>query len=134
MQNNSQMKDRNDAIMMKKGQMTPEAYLNNYSELCYLQEFPLIKQVCTELQTRFKEICYTEYDNVLQQMADLLEIDAQLQMFLEFFRHDFFKEIELAEEEIVKMIKKDKNVYYRQVAGIGTNQKAPHGLIYLSEK
>ncbi|MFS1086640.1 hypothetical protein ACFC90_08125 [Enterococcus casseliflavus] len=120
--------------MMKKGQMTPEAYLNNYSELCYLQEFPLIKQVCTELQTRFKEICYTEYDNVLQQMADLLEIDAQLQMFLEFFRHDFFKEIELAEEEIVKMIKKDKNVYYRQMAGIGTNQKAPHGLIYLSEK
>ena len=43
--------------MMKKGQMTPEAYLTNYSELCYLQEFPLIKQVCTELQTRFKEIC-----------------------------------------------------------------------------
>jgi hypothetical protein len=55
-------------------------------------------------------------------------------MFLDFFRHDFFKEIELAEEEIVEMIKKDKNVYYRQMAGIGTNQKAPHGLIYLSEK
>ncbi|MFB8590992.1 hypothetical protein ACFC53_14195 [Enterococcus casseliflavus] len=47
---------------------------------------------------------------------------------------DIFIEIELAEEEIVKMIKKDKNVYYRQMAGIGTNQKAPHGLIYLSEK
>ncbi len=77
--------------MMKKGHVTPEAYLKNYSELCYLQEYPLIKQVCTELQTRFKEICYTKYENVLQQIADLLEIDAQLQMFLDFFDMIFLR-------------------------------------------
>lgn len=111
--------------MMKKGHMTPEAYLKNYSELCYLQEFPLIKQVCTELQTRFKEICYTEYDNVLQQMADLLEIDAQLQMFLDFFRHDFFKEIELAEEEIVEMIKKTKMSITDKWQGSAQTRKRP---------
>lgn len=119
--------------MIKKEHVTPEAYLKHYDELCQLEDFPLISQVCKDLQKRFKEICYTEYSNVLQQITDLLEVDAQLQMFLDFFRHDFFKESDLVEEDIIEMIKKDKNVYYRQLAGIGINKKAPKGLIYLSE-
>lgn len=120
--------------MKQKGYDTPEKYLKTYTELCHLNDLPLIKQVSLNLQSRFKNICYTSYDNVLQQFAELLEIDAQLQMYLELYQHEFFKELDLAEEEIVKMIQKDKNVYYRQLAGIGTNQQAPKGLIFLSEK
>lgn len=128
------MKIRNDAIMIKNGYEKPESYLRNFKELYQLHEFPLIQQVCIDLQKQFKEVSYTRYDNVLQQFSDLLEIDAQLQMFFDFCKHDFFKEIQLGEKEIVEMIQKDKNVYYRQLSGIGTNQDAPKGIIYLSER
>lgn len=120
--------------MNKKKPLTPETYIENYDQLNQLYDYPLINQICTNLQGKFIEVCNMQYDNILQQMSDLLEIDAQLQMFLDFFKYDFFKEIELAENEVIEMIHKDKNVYYRQLSGIGTNEKAPIGLIYLSEK
>ncbi|PQF23835.1 DUF7006 family protein [Enterococcus mundtii] len=120
--------------MIKKVQVTPATYLKNYEELCHLQDFPIIQQVCIELHQKFVVICRTPYDNILEQFAELLEIDAQLQMFLDFLQHGFFEETGLAEEEVVEMILKDKNVYYRLLTGIATNQKAPKGLIYLSEK
>lgn len=120
--------------MKKNSYETPESYLLNFTELYQLNEFPLIQKTCLDLRENFRRISYAKYDNILQQIADLLDIDAQLQLFYEFRQNDLFKEFNITEEEVVKMIEQDKNVYYRQLAGIGTNQSAPIGIIYLSEK
>lgn len=119
--------------MTRKNQVTPDIFLKNYINLFQLQDFPLIKQFCLDLKEEFKVICFRKYDNILQQISELLEIDAQLQMFLDVFKYDFFRELNLTEEQIIEMIQHDKNMYYRQLVGLGINQNAPTGLIFLSE-
>lgn len=95
------MKGRNDITMKKKDYVTPETYIKNYTELSTLNDFPLVQKACLELQKHFIGICHTKCDNILQQISELLEIDAQLQMYLEFFQHDFFEEGKLVEEDII---------------------------------
>ena len=72
----------------------------------------------------------------LLEMGWLLEIDAQVQFLIELaetLKSNFEDEFGLSEEEIIKMIKSNKNSFYRELTGYTNKDNPTWSLICLSE-
>lgn len=100
------------------------------------KECPKIKGFYEELCTRFKEILAEQTDNYFLQLGQLLAVDAQIQILMELIglvKESLLVDFQMTEEEIIRMIQKDKNVFYRELTGRRVTEEPKWGLIYLSE-
>lgn len=106
------------------------------SHTTIFEECPKIKYFYEELCTRFKQILAEQTENYFIQLGQLLAIDAQIQILMEltgFGKESLLADFQMSEEEIIQMIKKDKNVFYRELTGGRVTEEPKWGLIYLSE-
>ncbi|MBW9323950.1 hypothetical protein FG877_10405 [Enterococcus casseliflavus] len=119
----------------------PDDYLVHSTELLtksgVLADYPKISTYYQHLCEAFKDKYCDRSKNVFAQLSELLSVDAQIQILLDLTentRTDLCKEIGMNEEEIITMIQRDKNYYYRELTGLSVNQEPRWGLIYLSEE
>lgn len=118
----------------------PDEYLAHSSRILtqttLLQECPKIKCFYEDLCTSFKQLVEGQADNYFLQLGQLLAIDAQIQILLELTyiaKESYMNDFQMTEEEIIAMIQKDKNVFYRELTGGRVTEEPKWGLIYLSE-
>ena len=71
---------------------------------------------------------------MFEQLQELLGIDAQLQILYEMAECIESLKLEMNEEKIIEMIKRDSFSFYRERIGLTKKDPIPRGLIYLSEK
>lgn len=118
----------------------PEDYLE-YSEQLLIdigifKIYPKLSAFYYDLCKEFKLVYYKSDISTFGKWGCLLEIDAQVQILIdlaETLKANFKDEFGLAEEEIIKMIKSDKNSFYRELTGYKNKDNPPWSLIYLSE-
>lgn len=120
---------------------TPEEYLNyskqtliktNVPETC-----PKIFDYYQELYEQFVASFYEKEVTLFVRWGKLLGLDAQIQILLELTRmtqSNLAQDLDMSEEEIIRMIRHDKSCFYRELTGGNTLQKPRWGLIYLSEE
>ena len=122
--------------MSKKFVPKPQEYLSYYDKLLGINaekiKFPLLSKFYLEIRNTFELTLRKEYSHLFDQMAEILDLDAQLQMLAHLIQ-DESSIHHLSEAEVIDMIKKDKQYYYREVSGYRMNRPAPWGLMYLSE-
>ncbi|MDA9460190.1 DUF7006 family protein [Enterococcus mundtii] len=114
-----------------------EEYLKHYREFtenCFSNEYPLLDSFYKELHHRFLKVASQKEGQVFAQLRELLAIDAQLQILYEMAEYIESLKLEMNEEKIVEMIKRDSESFYRERMGLTKKDPIPRGLIYLSEK
>lgn len=87
------------------------------------------QNLCALFQEHIQHMC-ADFFNTLKQ---LLSLDAQLQLLVEWVTTIKFENIGYSEDEILKLIQIDKNSYYRELFGMTKNQRPPWNLMCLSE-
>ena len=114
-----------------------EEYLKHYREFmenCFSINYPLLASFYKELHHRFLEVVSQKDGPVFEQLQELLGIDAQLQILYEMAECIESLKLEMNEEKIIEMIKRDSFSFYRERIGLTKKDPSPRGLIYLSEK
>lgn len=119
----------NEALRVK-------AYLRNYEDkFNEIESFITLEnayQKYISLCNEFEKIYIMKFENLFEQIAKLLEIEAQLQLLLVWFGSSDWK-VFSNEEKILEYIESDKNCYYRELVDTSLTE-IPKGIIYLSEK
>lgn len=96
---------------------------NDYSQLFIY--YKGLKQSFIEISEGMDKV------TTLKQFAELLDIDAQLQLLKLW--SDNLEKFPYAQEEIIKIILNDKGVYYKELLGVSMDQDELNILIYLSD-
>lgn len=68
----------------------------------------------------------------VQTAQQLLAIDAQIQILIEYLRWDLLKVY--SEEEVIQRLKEDSGCYYREKTGLRSSDAIPLGIMYLGDR
>jgi hypothetical protein len=117
---------------------TVEDYLVYYEKVIDWQkikiEFPrthaLYENLCNHFRLEYEQASR----NFFHSLRQLLAIDAQLQILVQLFKSEQEWTFFIDDEEIVDMISRDKNSFYRETIGLKKNAWIPWGLMFLSEQ
>lgn len=125
-------------MMELKNVQTAEEYLIYYEEAIEWDQvvklFPKTYALYQTLGDQFRKEYRQASKQLFHSLRKLLEIDAQLQILVQLFQREQDWSFMMADEELVEMIIRDKKSFYRENAGLRTNDQAPWGLMYLSEQ
>lgn len=124
--------------------MLAESFENPDAYLAYSQKvlgdcegkYQKIAVYFRELSLQFRTTFYDQEVSLFIKMGRLLAIDAQLIMLNELFEGDSIEvlnDLGMNEEEVIEMIKQDKDCFYREITGESRLVEPKHRLIYLSE-
>lgn len=127
-------------IMLADKLNTPEDYLA-YSRN-RLRETGL-KEVYLKISTFYEALCdqftatfYDPEQTPFVKWGNLLNIDAQIQILLEFAERaekEYVESFGLSEDELIQIIQKDKSTFFWELTGGRINQAPKWGLIFLGE-
>jgi hypothetical protein len=127
--------------MLAESIHTPKEYLaysKQVLEEAKIQEtYPIIFHYYESLCAQFEDIYNNHQHNPFLKWGQLLSIDAQIQILLELVeitQEDLTSDFGMTEEEIIQIIRHDKDSFYRELMGGNLHQKPKWGLIYLSEE
>lgn len=107
------------------------------AEIGMFETYPQLSEYYQELCRQFHQAYYDQSVNLFIQLSSLLAVDAQIQILLDLVidvETDLCRELGMSETEIIKMIKRDKKYFYREITGVGICQQPRWHLIYLSEE
>lgn len=128
-------------IMLAETIKSPEEYLSYFEGVLHqtgvFESCLKIKEYYFELHEQFITIYHDEEIFQFEKWGKLLEVDAQIQILLEFAiyaKKDLKEELGMSEEQFVQMIRRDKKTFYRELTGETARNKPRWGLIYLSEE
>ncbi|WP_438761938.1 DUF7006 family protein [Enterococcus sp. AZ156] len=121
---------------MERKTMNHQNYFTYFHQECqkdYLAlRFPLIKaeveELCLVMQ---EEIDSINGDNFFEKHAEILGIDARLQIIFSLLSKEengIFTY--LSEEEILELSRKDYPYYIRELCGFRSNESTPHSLFF----
>lgn len=68
----------------------------------------------------------------VQTVQQLLAIDAQIQILIEYLRWDLLEVY--SEEEVIQRLKEDSGCYYREKTGLRSSDAIPLGIMYLGDQ
>ncbi|MBV6373065.1 hypothetical protein IGJ74_000828 [Enterococcus sp. AZ009] len=94
----------------------------------------LLREYYESLKSEFRLILENSKNNTFLKIAELLRIDAQFQIMVEFCTNFHWSNFELEEEGLVELIRNDCQYFYRELSGLTMHHQPPWGLIYLSER
>lgn len=116
---------------------TPEDYLaysrNLLRETGLKEVYPKISAYYEELCRQFTTTFYDNEQTPFVKWGNLLNIDAQIQILMEFAEHaekEYVESFGMSEEEIIQIIRKDKSTFFRELTGGTVNQVPKWGLIF----
>lgn len=99
------------------------------------QRYPCLHAFYQELRAAFLASSGDSSGEWFHHLRQVLLLDAQLQILLEYLSWGSTDFYEIANEEaLVKQIKTDSYYYYRERIGLNASSNIPLGIIYLSEK
>ncbi|WP_430617557.1 hypothetical protein IGI86_003292 [Enterococcus sp. AZ188] len=127
--------------MLAETIQNPEDYLSYSKQIIYdagiREDYPKISTYYEELCLQFETVYNNQQENPFRKWGELLRIDAQIQILLELTglrQQDWMSEFGMTEEEIIQMIRHDKDSFYRELTGGNLHEKPKWGLIYLGEE
>lgn len=97
-------------------------------------DYPILHEYYEQLKTACFEVNQHPRNNLFESLKEVLSLDAQLQILLEYHKltETNFREIS-SEEEMIIQIKKDSRSFYRELVGLRTSSEIPFGLMYLGD-
>lgn len=101
----------------------------------FAYRYAQLNEYYQELKTACLEISQDPRKNFFGSVKELLVLDAQLQLLLEYQKltQSNFHEIS-SEEEMIAQIKKDSRSFYRELVGLKTSSAIPIGIMYLGDR
>ncbi|MDT2836432.1 hypothetical protein P7H50_05955 [Enterococcus durans] len=113
--------------------MNHQNYFSYFQQECqknYLLGFPLIKAEVEELCLLMQEkIASINSDNFFEKHAEILGIDARLQIIFSLLPKEENGILSyLSEEEILELSRKDYPYYMRELCGVRSIESPPHSL------
>lgn len=99
------------------------------------QRFPKVASLYQALCIEFRKICGTPIGMIFQSLEQIFRIDAQLQIIDEVFQQkNYLIEKLFTDDELVDMIERGKDSFYRELIGLKITDQPPWGLIFLSDR
>ncbi|MBO0460968.1 hypothetical protein JZO83_04330 [Enterococcus sp. DIV1298c] len=100
----------------------------------FASHYPVLHEYYEELKSACSEVNQHPRNNLFDTLKEVLSLDAQLQILLEYHKitESHFREI-ASEEELISQIKKDSRSFYRELVGLNTSSEIPIGIIYLGD-
>ncbi|WP_347082672.1 DUF7006 family protein [Enterococcus mundtii] len=101
----------------------------------FASHYPVLHEYYEELKAACFEINQHPRNNLFDTLKEVLALDAQLQILLEYHKItvSHFREI-ASEEKLVAQIKKDSHSFYRELVGLNTSSNIPIGIMYLGDE
>lgn len=97
--------------------------------------YPILHEYYVDLKAACLKVNQTNGKDLFGSLKEVLSLDAQLQILLEYHKltQSNFREIS-SEEELIAQIKKDSHSFYRELVGLKTSSKIPIGIMYLGDR
>lgn len=92
-------------------------------------DYPKLTAHYCQLKKAFKQVESLPPFEGIQQM---LAIDAQIQILMEYLRWDLLDTY--SEEEVIQRLKEDSRCYYREKTGLRSTDVIPLGIMYLGDQ
>lgn len=101
----------------------------------FAYRYPKLNAYYQELKAACFEINQNHNHDLFDSVKEVLFLDAQLQILLEYHKltRSNFSEVS-SEEELIEQIKKDSRSFYRELVGLRTSSKIPIGIMYLGDR
>lgn len=118
--------------------MTMKEYLSFIEQKLgndFVSFYPKLNAYYQELKAACLEIHQNNKDDLFESLKEVLFLDAQLQILLEYHKlsRSNFGEVS-SEEELIEQIKRDSRSFYRELVGLKTSSEIPVGIMYLGDR
>lgn len=92
-------------------------------------DYPKLTAYYYQLKEAFEAV---ENLDPVQTAQQLLAIDAQIQILIEYLRWDLLEVY--SEEEVIQRLEEDSGCYYREKTGLRSSDAIPLGIMYLGDR
>ncbi|MFJ3331721.1 DUF7006 family protein [Enterococcus sp. NPDC086594] len=101
----------------------------------FADRYPQLNGYYQELKSACLKINQDPRKIFFDSVKELLILDAQLQLLLEYEKltQSNFHEVS-SEEEMISQIRKDSHSFYRELVGLKTTSEIPIGIMYLGDR